>query len=150
MNIEQSDLALETSNVGIIDVCIDLFKRAREGLMVAAYALYKVRESKEWEGRYGSWNEFLIDLQIDAGQASRLCSVVEHYVIKNGVNLSQLKEINPERLYHAQRLPIKPEEQVLTASLLTVTELRAQLAMKGNDEHQCVAIQICNTCGKRM
>lgn len=131
--------------------CISYFKQARGYLMLAARSLYFVREQKAWESGFSSWNEFLGELQLDPAQASRLCAVVEHYLMKGGVELTQLKQVNPEKLYRAMRLPYTPQEQALRAATWTTQELKAELSRTPEGyEHMCEAIKLCKTCGKRM
>lgn len=160
---EKSDLLVKEPSAGFhslvggslagnsIEKCIKLFSKARGSLMEAALSLYDIKTNKKWRAQFSSFNEFLLELQIDPAQASRLCSVVEHYIVQGGIEPTQISDHSPEKLYRAMRLPLSPIEQALRASTWTTQELRAELSRKENgDEHTCEAIQICKTCGRRM
>lgn len=137
----------------ILEKCSDLFQGARKNLFSAAALLYKIRDEELWKEKYESLNEYIEEeCLMDKGQASRLLTTFEHYVIKGGVELAQLEEVNPEKLYMARQLQGSPSQQAVKATHLSKQELKAQkiFELKGAECEHTHTIQICADCGKRI
>lgn len=91
-----------------------------------AWRLYCVRETKSYEGRYSTFSDMLDSLQIRRDVASRMCTVIEQYVIQKGVAVSQLSSLSVNWLYEGRKLLDieKPEKVLAMAKTNTLQELR--------------------------
>lgn len=116
-----------------------------------AWRLYCIRETKSFEGRYSSFGEMLDTLQIRHDTASRMCTVIEEYVIHRNVATSQIAGISFNWLYEARKLlPLHDPEKVLAmARMNTLQELRLNLGeiKAGEHEHEWVEFHF-RKCGK--
>lgn len=134
----------------ILVSCVEACSNLRKGLFKAAELLYAVRDSGAWkEAGYESFTAFVEqECRMDRGQASKILTVYEHYVIQGGVEPTQLELMNPERLYLARKTGGTVDHQISKAKTLTVRELREE--QKDEDGHECEPITICKHCGKRL
>lgn len=138
-----------TQMMSPVDSCLYLFKEAKNRVAEGMPLLHRIFKEGLWASQYSSFGEFADDLGISRSYASRLITVWEHYAIQGGV--SQLNEVDPDRLYLAMSLDGTSEEQLEKARLLTREELKSEKSMKGDgSEHSHEPITICKICGKRL
>lgn len=132
-----------------LESCKYLFSQAKERVAEAMPLLHQIFKEGLWSSGYSSFGEYVDELGISRSYASRLITVWEHYAIQGGV--SELNEVDPDRLYLALKLPGSAEEQLEKARLLSRSEIKSEAAMKEDgDEHDCEMIQVCRICWKRM
>ncbi len=138
-----------TQMMTALESCKYLFTQAKERIAEAMPLLHQIFKDGLWQKEYQSFGEFVDELGISRSYASKLITVWEHYAVQGGV--SQLNEVDPERLYLALSLPGNAEERLEKARLLSRTELKSERAMKENgEEHECQRVCYCSICHKRM
>lgn len=116
-----------------------------------AGVLYKIREGREWEGRYGTFREFLQDLKVQESTASRLISVYRTYVVEHRLSRGKLVKAGWSNLYTA--IPLlsqgKAEDVVERAALLRRQDLEEEVRGEFECDHE-EKITICAKCHKRI
>lgn len=140
--------------MNLLTKCKEIFNDARQSIFNGIVLLHTISTEKLWEGSYSSFGEFCEqELQLHPTQASRYLKAYEHYVIQGKVEFSQLKSVNPERLYLAASLNGSPEEQLVRAQNWTVEEIRLELREQkvGKHEHDWYELHLrqCKTCSLR-
>lgn len=138
-----------------LDATIFLVKLSDRASAMSRELLWRIQESKAWESRFSSWNEFVESsdgLGKSASWASKQITVHKHYVIDGKVSHAKLENIDNERLYLAIKLPMSPEEQVVRAETWGRSEIKAELASKGGADcsHDCEHVTICTRCHSRV
>ena len=135
------------SELDDLDKAVFLVKLSDRAVSATRALLHKIYSEKSWEGRYGSWGEFVEDgLQKSQGWASKQLAVHEYYSLKGGIPVEQL-ELDTERLYMATKLEGTVEENLSRAKVLTRAELRAE--REENKDHEHEYLEICKHCGQR-
>ena len=129
-------------NLGEIDKGIFLVKIADRAVAATRASVYRIFAEKLWEGRYGSFGEFVENgLGKSQGWASKQISVHKHYALEGGITESAL-EMDTERLYLASKTEGTPEEQLSRAKTLSRSELKAEkdeaAPHKGEFKSMCV------------
>lgn len=128
------------------------FTEARKNLGDGAVLLHEIKEKEMWRQGYKSFGAYVeSECQISQSFAAKLVQVYAHFVIQHGLNSNNLREIDAEKLYLALRLPSPPEKQLEQARLLSRSELKAEIASKGEEEckHE-TTITICASCHARV
>lgn len=144
-----NEITTEPFSNGVLEDCIDAFRRARGDLLKGAALLFKIRETNAWEPHFASFTAFVESgCQMNKSQASRLLTVYEHYVVENKMGVELLNGINPEKLYLARKSAPTVEDQVAKAKTLSVAELREENTEI--DLHACEPILVCKHCWKRL
>jgi len=138
-----------------LDACIFLVKLSDKASSMSRELLYRLQETRHWESRFSSWNEFVESsdgLGKSAGWASKQLAVHKHYIIEGKVSHAKLENIDNERLYLAIKLPMSPEEQVIRAETWGRSEIKAELASNGGADcsHDCEHVTICTRCHARV
>ena len=133
----------------ILDRAITFFETARFNLLAGAADLWKIRKEELWRGNYESFNDYLREVKISAGTASKLVSVYEHFCVGGRFSQAKLSGTDYENLYMAIRYPGDYDKQLSAAQTLSRQELRQELKNPNDDcEHE--AIQICRKCNMRI
>lgn len=142
------------SNVStqVLDKCAELFQAGRKNLLAAAGLLYKIKQEELYKVQFETFTEYVEEqCLMDIGQASRLLTTFEHYVVKGGLEPAQLAEINPEKLYLARSLEGSPQQQSVKALTLSKQELKSQRILEQTgEEHEHEPVSICKTCHQRL
>lgn len=139
--------------VNVLEQAATFFQNARRSLIAGAELLYKIRQGNLWEGQYSSFAEYVEDeCQISRGQASKLLTVYEHFVITHGVSQRNLEGADMEKLYLATSLEVEPEQALIRAKTLTRQELRDELSSgpQGDCAHDCEHFTLCGRCNRRV
>lgn len=130
-----------------IDKLIYLVRVSDKADQLTREGLYKVFSEKSWEGRFGSWDEFVTSpdgLNKSAGWASKHLKIYTIYTLEGGVSQDKLLGIPTESLYLARDLDGSIEEKVEKARTLTRQELKIS---HGEDKpHEAEYIEVCKHC----
>lgn len=133
---------------------IELVKAIETRFLELGARLYKISEKKLWEGNYDSFNDFLINANVNKGTASKLVNIYRSYVIDGGVKVEQLAGVPYTNLYQAIPLIEKEgaDRAAVLAETLTKDEIKEELREQkfGVHEHVVVGDErwgVC-TCGK--
>lgn len=134
----------------ILEQTAECFSSARQNLMAGAAGLLKIKTEELWQGKYDSFSDYLQDIQVSDGMASKLIATYKFYVIDNGFSQRKLESVDHEKLYMALKLPGTAEKKLASAQTLSRQELR-QSVIDPNDEctHESI-ISICATCHKKV
>jgi hypothetical protein len=137
-------------STSILDDTARCFSSARQSLITGAAGLYKIKEESLWQERYGSYAEYLEDIQVSQGMASKLVSTYQFYVLDNGLSQAKLENIDHEKLYLALKLPGTAEKKLASAQTLSRQELRQEVK---DPNEECLHDNqgtICFDCHKKL
>ena len=116
---------------GILERGAMFFTQARKNLLAGAAILHKISEEKLWEGTYSSFSEYLQEAcQISDSLASKLIRVYTYFVLEGKVPQRKIEGVDLEKLYLAIHLPVPIAKQLASASTLSRSELKQELAEK--------------------
>lgn len=135
---------------------IHLKRTIQSAFLTLAERLYNIRRDEMWTSNWGSWYEFLEELDVSEATASKLIKVYEFYVIGHKIEEQKLVAISWDSLYSAIPLVAdggkKPMEVVEDFSKLRKADQREILreAKKGPCEHEWEEFRMrrCTVCGK--
>ncbi len=147
MALLATDMDIEKTN--ILDRAISFFETARQNLLAGAADLWKIKKEELWKGNYDSFSDFLRDVKVSDGTASKLIAVVEHFCVQGGFSHAKIEGTDYEKLYMAIRYPGDTEKQLAAAQTLSRSELRHEI-LNENDDCEHEAIQICRKCNQRL
>lgn len=134
----------------ILDEAAEYFKVARSNLVYGAALLFKIREEELWKDKFESFNEYLQDIQVSQGMASKLIQTYQYYVLDNGLSQAKLAGIDHEKLYMALRLPGTAEKKFISARTLSRSELRQETNDPDDECQHPQTFTICASCHKRL
>ncbi len=122
------------------EYCADTIQFYRESMVGIAERLWNIRSEEKWRGRWSSWEEFLEEMGMKKGTASKLCTLYKRIVIELGFPKETLREAPWTNLYIA--LPMmkdkaQAEKAILRASTLTGPELYEERWEYGNGGQSC-------------
>lgn len=115
---------------------IDLCKQIETRFLELSARLYKIKENRLWEGSYESYNEFLDVARISAGNASKLTSIYQYYVVDGGKDQKQLVGIGYSNLYEA--IPLIERDGIDVAIVKADTLTRNEIQEEVRDERHGV------------
>lgn len=78
---------------------IELVHNIEEAFLSLGERLYKIRNEKMWEGRWDSYDDFLMDIKISRARESKLVSIYEKYVLEYKIEPEKLAKVNWSNLY---------------------------------------------------
>ena len=136
--------------VTILEETAQYFSTARVNLIAGAANLHKIREEELWKSEYESFSEYLEDIQVSQGMASKLISTYQFYVLENNITQAKLVGIDHEKLYLALKLPGTAEKKLTSAMTLSRQELRQEVADPNDECPHDETIKICASCHKRV
>lgn len=110
--------------------CKDTIGLYRQSMVHLAERLWHIRSKEMWRGTWGSWEEFLGDLGLRKGTASKLCALYERIVVELEFPMETLHEAPWTNLYAA--LPMMEDKEsaeraIASARFLTASELNETL-----------------------
>lgn len=142
-----------------LDYCtetIQLKRTIQSAFLTLAERLYHIRREEMWTTNWGSWSEYLEELDVSEATASKLIKVYEIYVIQYKIDESKLVKLGWDSLYSA--IPLiaeskkKPLEVVEDFAHLRKSDQREVLreAKKGPCDHNWEDFKMrrCTNCGK--
>lgn len=136
-------------HISLLDETVHLFRDFRVSMVKAMTNLHTLKDSGEWEERYGTWGEFVEDgLGISQGFASKLLTVHRTYLIEGGLDENAIAGVDYEKLYAARALPGTPIERVAMAKTLSRRELKQ--TQNETEEHGHIPVTICKICSIRL
>ncbi len=131
-----------------LDKSIFLARHIGAAMDVLRPLVYRVFAEKLWEGRFGSFGEYVESpegLNLHQSYGSKLKSVQEHYVIEGGATEEELKGIALESLYLASKTEGTIQEQLARARTLTRDEIKQTRAEYDGHPFQA-DIPKCKVC----
>lgn len=134
--------------MNLLEKTEQLFSNARFSLIEAAAALYEVRRTDAWKERYETYQEFLTEIDVSQSQASKYCTVIEHYIENGQLSLANISSVEIERLYLAKSLEGTPEEHFEKALVLSRSELKEQKVFEDTGEEHAHEYY-CRICHKK-
>lgn len=148
MNLENKNYLKET---------ITIAKRIESAFLELAARLKNIRDNRLYEGDYQNFAEFLWEIKIAEGTASKLIKVYETFVLKFKMKNDKLSAVGWSSLYQiANNVETKEEaeEWVEKAVLLTRDHLTDSLKEKTKGPNKCshsdvYILKICKDCGFR-
>jgi len=134
---------------GLIAHTKELLHAVRGSLIKVGENLYRIKQSNEWQQYADNWGQFVeSELEISQSQASKLQNIYEHFVVKGGLDASQLEGTDYEKLNAVRKLSGSPLEQLAKAKTLSRRELKQE---KGDEQpHEHEPITICGICQIRL
>jgi len=139
-----------TPSTTVLDETASFFTTARQNLMAGAAGLYKIRTEELWKEKYASFAEYLEDIQVSQGMASKLISTFQFYVLDNGFSQAKLENIDHEKLYLALKLEGTAEKKYTSALTLSRQELRQEVIDPNDECTHPETIKICASCHRRV
>jgi hypothetical protein len=141
-----------------LDYClttIELKKNIESAFLVMAEHLYNIRQQELWKSNWGSWAEYLKELDVSESTASKLVKVHETYVIEYKVDERVLVDANWSSLYEAIPLLAEgkdPTEVVESFAKLSRDDQRQLIKETKNGpckhEWEVIKMRRCTECGK--
>lgn len=127
-----------------------------EGAFVAlGERFYNIRTQNHWKGLYESYEEFLEDMRVSKGNASKMESVYRTYVIEHKIPPERLTPAGWSTLYQAIPLLNKynVEEVIEKATTLLRSHIHDEVRELKAGPHECnweqITIRTCTICQKR-
>lgn len=121
--------------------------------------LKKIRDERLFEGQYDSFGEFLNEIDMSEGTASRIISVISFYFEKHGVKREKLSQAGWSNLYSLMKLtdentPKKRVEEVVEKAIVLrrediQEEIRDHKHPECRHEWRELHLKICLKCNKR-
>lgn len=114
--------------------------------------LYTIRHEEMWRGMYNTYAEFLADMDITEGHASKLRQVYERFILKLDMKVEDISPYGLRRLYEI--LPRCTDKRTTLATLddikgLTASDVHKKMKSEGAEEHKCdgkIKLQMCSVC----
>jgi len=148
---------MEIENKNYLKETITIAKRIESAFLELAARLKNIRDNRLYEGEYQNFAEFLWEIKIAEGTASKLIKVYETFVVKFKMKSDKLSAVGWSSLYQiANNIETKEEaeEWVDKAVLLTRDHLVENLKEKTKGVNKCnheefYVLKICKGCGFR-
>lgn len=139
--------------MNILQACSEKFVGARKSALEGVALLWKIRDTGAFkEGGFSSFGQYAEEeCGLNASQASRYLTAFEHFSIQGGFSITQIGEVDVEKLYQARLLKGDPAEQLAKAQSLSLKEIKAQNIYEKTGA-ECVheELVICRKCSKRL
>jgi hypothetical protein len=108
------------------DYCVETINLYRVSMVNIAERLWHIRNDEKWSGRWDSWEDYLGEMGMKKGTASKLCSLYERMIIELKFPTETLHAAPWTNLYTA--LPMmkdreSAEKAITSASVLTNREI---------------------------
>ena len=116
--------------------------------------LYNIRKDEIWKGAYNNYSEFLQEMGISEGHASKLVQIYARFVLEYGIKQAILANIGIKKLYAI--IPLCTNKNSLKSALEQIeglssadVERLSKDQQAGAHKHIDQAYLICSVC-KRM
>lgn len=148
---------MEIENKNYLKETITIAKRIESAFLELAARLKNIRDNRLYDGEYQNFAEFLWEIKIAEGTASKLIKVYETFILKFKMKTDKLSAVGWSSLYQiANNIETKEEaeEWVDKAVLLTRDHLVENLKEKTKGVSACqhqdtYVLRICKSCGFR-
>jgi hypothetical protein len=147
----------KTPSLNFCESTIELVQNIEGAFIELGKRLLRIRDERLWESNWESYEEFLSEIKISPGKASKICSVYEKFVVEYGVEQEKLAGVGWSNLY--SMLPaIKSKrdatEWVDKGMVLRREDIEDEVRefKHGKCDHKNfreLHIYICNDCGKK-
>jgi hypothetical protein len=121
------------------EYCQDTIGLYRMSMVNIAERLWHIQSKELWEGMWSSWEEFLGEMGMKKGTASKLCSLYERIVIELKFPTETLHTAPWTNLYAALPMMTNQEEAkmaITKAQVLTGKEIQIECYEHKNG-HEC-------------
>ena len=152
-------MSKEITPLGFCESTIELVQNIEGAFINLGERLHKIRIERLWESNWDSYEEFLGEIKISPGKASKIVSVYETFVLEYKVPTEKLSSVGWSSLYSmlpAIKSGQDANEWVEKGSVLRREDIEDEVRefKKGKcncDEHpfEEIILQICKNCGKR-
>lgn len=119
--------------------------------LVLGEKLYKIKSEKMWEGVYDSYEDFLKDIDLTPGNASKLRQIYEKLMLEQGFQPSEIAKIGQRKLYSI--LPLCTDKKTTQGVLQDISGLHSKDVDKlvsakkaGEHEHEWIEYRMCEVC----
>ena len=116
--------------------------------------LYNIRKDEIWKGAYNNYSEFLQDMGISDGHASKLVQIYVRFILEYGIRQAKLAQIGIKKLYAI--IPLCTDKNSLKSALEKIEGLSSDDVERlskdqqaGPHEHDDHKYLVCSIC-KRM
>lgn len=127
-----------------------LAKQVKESMIVIGGRLIKIKEQGLWKGTYNNWEEFVTELDMSPGSASKVMTVYREWVENAGFTVEQLSQAGVSKLYAARELISQGKTEALETAL-TLRRDDIEKTVRGEEgEHECNLVTFCTICRRRV
>ena len=126
-----------------------------QSFLVLGERLHKIQSERLWETDYSSWEEWVEETKMSAGNISKLISVYETWILDCKVDPAKLSAIPYSTLYEMRKLLKSDNSNALQVVEESGGLMRKHIEDKVRDvefpkcKHQNTSrIEICNDCHK--
>jgi len=113
--------------------------------------LYLIRKEEMWQGMYNSYAEFLEEMGVTEGQASKMRQIYERFILKLNMKVEEIAPYGIRRLYEI--LPMCTDKRTTRETLdsikgLTASDVHKKIKAEKAGEHKHVWFnyKMCNLC----
>jgi len=113
--------------------------------------LEEIHKDREWEGRYDSFEDFLLDIDLSPGQASKLRNIYTRFVLELGFQASEIAHIGQRRLYAI--LPTCVDKNTAERNFASIkglttsdVEKKVKADVAGEHDHNWIQYRMCSVC----
>ena len=138
---------------------IDLKKTIESGFIVLGERLSKIKTEELWNKQWGSFSEYLMEMNLNESTASKMIAVHQTYVLKYNIDEQLLIEAGWDKLYQSRELLSKAKtKQDVIDMVHRISTLKRDDARELIREHrnpdcqhdwQEIHLRQCKECGKR-
>lgn len=126
-----------------------------EGFIHLGERLYKIKEERVWEIDHRSYAEFLMEIRVSEGTASKLVAIYKRFVLEYDMPYEKLAECSWNSLY--QLLPLattkdKAEELIDDAASLKRGDVEEKVREVNHPDcahEDTYKLVVCRDCGYR-
>lgn len=143
-------------NVSYCNETLRLRTTLEEGFLHLGERLHKIFEERLYEGQWETFSEFLEDLRIDQGTASKLIKIYKVFILTYGIDREQLAAIGRESAYELAGIVkdksdalswIKKGETLKRDDIrLAVREFKTGIKQPDCEHPNAIKIRYCPDC----
>jgi hypothetical protein len=151
---------MELQNLDYCNQAIEIKKQTEIGFIMLGQYLHNIREQKLYEGQWDSFPEYLQDMNLPDGTASKLINIYKKFVLEFQIPEQRLIDAGGWTKI-ATLLPIvtnkeDAEEWIHKASVLSIRDLQKEIKenetgveMKACPHTDTFLIRVCRDCGDK-
>lgn len=138
-------------NASYIEETKTLRQHIEGAFLILGEKLYRIKGEEMWQGMYNSYEEFLKDIDISPGNASKLRQIYERLVLEQGFTPPELAGVGQRRLYAI--LPLCTDKNSTKGVLKDIQGLHSKdvdVMVKakeaGEHTHIWIEYRMCQVC----
>lgn len=148
----------KTPSLNFCESTIQLVQNIEGAFIELGKRLLRIRDERLWESNWESYEEFLSEIKISPGKASKICSVYEKFVVEFEVDQEKLANVGWSNLYSmlpAIKTKSDAKEWVDKGMVLRREDIEDEVRefKHGKCEHKEfdeITLRICRNCGKKI